>query len=77
MPSFGCNLISVSVLDKSGYHCSFGDRKCGLYKDSVLIGTGNSGTYDNLYLVDTKASTEYSFHLSMVGTKRKLRNEIS
>ena len=39
VPSFGRNLISVSVLDKSGYHCSFGDRKFGLYKDSVLIGT--------------------------------------
>ena len=60
MPSFGRNLISVLVLDKSGYHCSFGDRKFGLYKDPVLIGTGNLGTYDNLYLVDTKASMEHS-----------------
>ena len=66
VPSFGRNLISVSVLDKSGYHCSFGDRKFGLYKDSVLIGTGNLGTYDNLYLVDTKASMEHSFHLWLV-----------
>ena len=37
VPSFRRNFVSISVLDKEGYFCSFGNRKCDLYSDSALI----------------------------------------
>ena len=77
VPSFGRNLISVSVLDKSGFRCSFGDGKFSLFQNTKLIGTGTMGSYDGLYLVDTKVSFEQTFHTIASGTKRKLGNENS
>ena len=51
--SFRQNLISVSVLDKSGYSCSFGNSQFSLSFNSNIVGTGYLSTYDNLYLLNT------------------------
>ena len=51
--SFRQNLISISVLDKSGYYCSFGNSKFNLSLNSNVIGTGSLSVHDNLYLLDT------------------------
>ena len=54
VPSFKQNLISISILDKSRYSCSFGNRKFNLYQNSNFVGTGS--LIDNLYMLDTNAS---------------------
>jgi hypothetical protein len=57
VPSFRRNLVSVSTLDKFGYFCSFGDNKFSLFHDSKLVASGSLSGYDNLYLLDTVASS--------------------
>ena len=47
VPSFRRNLISISVLDRFGYYCSFGNSKCGLSLNSNVIGTGSLYVHDN------------------------------
>ena len=77
VPSFRRNLVSVSVLDKSGYFCSFGNNKFSLFQDSNLIGTGSLSLNDNLYLLNTIASFNETLHISSRGTKRKLTDRDS
>jgi len=48
--SFRRNLVSVSHLDKSDYHCSFGNNKVGLFQNSNVICSGF--LIDNLYKLD-------------------------
>ena len=48
VPSFRRNLISIYVLDKSGYYCSFGNSKFSLSLNSNDIGTGSLSVHDNL-----------------------------
>ena len=48
VPSFKWNLISISILDKYGYSCSFGDKKFSLFLNSSLVAT--SFLIDSLYM---------------------------
>ena len=77
VPSFRRNLISIFVLDKSGYYCSFGNLKFRLSLNSNVIGTGSLFVHDNLYLLDTVASFYETLYTSIRGTKRKLTNKNS
>ena len=53
VPSLRRNLVSVPVLDTSGYYCSFGNGKDILYQNSNLVGSSSLLRYNNLYLLDT------------------------
>ena len=75
VPSFRRNLISISVLNKSGYYCSFGNSKFSLSLNSNVIGTGSLSVHDNLYLLDIVASFNETLYTSIRGTKRKLTNK--
>ena len=77
VPSFRRNLVSISVLDKFGYSCSFGNNKFSLFQNSNLVGTGSLSYVDNLYMLDTVASYHETLQLSTRGVKRKLTNENS
>ena len=41
VPSFRRNLVSISILDKFGYTCSFGNNKFILFQNSNLVGTSS------------------------------------
>ena len=73
VPSFRQNLISVSLLDKSGYSCSFRNKKFSLFQNSNVVGTGS--LVDYLYKLDLHAShiTE-SLHVNSSGLKHRLIN---
>ena len=75
--SFKRNLISISVLDKFGYYCSFGNSKFSLSLYSNVIGTGSLSVHDNLYLLDTIVSFNETLYTSIRGTKRKLTDKDS
>ena len=75
VPSFRRNLISISILDKFKFSCSFGNSKLSLFENSKLVGTGSLSSYDNLYLLDTIALFNESLHLSTRGINRKLTKE--
>lgn len=77
VPSFRRNLVSVSLLDKSGYYCSFGNNQFSLSINSNVVGTGSLCAYDNLYLLDTVASYKETLHVESKGTKRKLNTDNS
>ena len=64
VPSFRRNLISISVLDKSGHYFSFGNSKFSISLNSNVIGTSS--------LLDTVASFNETLYTSIHGTKRKL-----
>ena len=70
--SFRWNLISISVLDKFGYYCSFGNSKFSLSLNSNVIGTGSLSVHDNLYFLDIVVSFNETLYTSIHGTKRKL-----
>ena len=75
--SFRRNLVSISILDKFGYTCSFGNNKFSLFQNSNLVGTGSLSYVDNLYMLDTIASYHETLQLSTQGVKRKLIDENS
>ena len=75
--SFRRNLVSISILNKFGYSCSFGNNKFSLFQNSNLVGTGSLFYVDNLYILDTVASYHETLQLSTRGVKRKLTNENS
>ena len=77
VPSFRWNLVSIYVLDKFGYSCSFGNNKFRLFQNSNLVGTGSLSYVDNLYMLDIVASYHETLQLSTRGVKRKLTNENS
>ena len=77
VPSFRRNLVSISILDKFGYTCSFGNNKFSLFQNSNLVGTGSLSYVDNLYMLDTVASYHETLQLSTQGLKRKLTDENS
>ena len=77
VPSFRRNLISISVLNKFGYSCSFGNNKFSLFQNSNLVGIGSLSYVDNLYMLDTVASYHETSQLSTRGVRRKLTNENS
>jgi len=69
VPLFRRNLVSISRLDKSGYHCSFGNNKVSLFQNSNIICSGF--LIDNLYKLDLNFCNEI-LQTSSRGTKRKL-----
>ena len=75
VPSFRRNLVSISILDKFGYTCSFGNNKFSLFQNSNLVSTGSLSYVDNLYMFDTVASYHETLQLSTQGVKRKLTDE--
>ena len=77
VPSFRRNLVSISILDKFGYTCSFGNNKSSLFQNSNLVGIGSLSYVDNLYMLDTVASYHETLQLSTQGVKRKLTDENS
>jgi len=77
VPSFRRNLVSVSLLDKFSYHCSFENNQSNLSLNSNIVGIGLLSIYDNLYLLDTIASYNETLHVDSRGTKRKLNKENS
>ena len=77
VPSFRRNLISISVLDKSGYYCSYGNSKFNLSLNSNVIGIGSLSVHDNLYLLDTVASFKETLYTSIRGIKCKLTDKDS
>ena len=77
VPSFRRNLVSVSLLDKFGYFCSFGNNQFSLSINSNVVGTGFLCVYDNLYLLDTIIAYNESLHMESRGTKRKLSKDNS
>ncbi|KAK8952136.1 hypothetical protein KSP39_PZI003213 [Platanthera zijinensis] len=72
VPSFRRNLISISVLDKSGFSCSFGNRIFTLSYANTVLGTGSLSANDNLYMLNTNTSFNETLYVSSSGTKRKL-----
>ena len=77
VPSFRRNFVSISILDKFGYTCSFGNNKFSPFQNSNLVGTGSLSYVDNLYMLDTVASYHETLQLSTQGVKRKLTDENS
>ena len=75
VPSFRQNLISISVLDKSRYHCSFGNSNFSLSLNLNVIGTSSLSVHDNLYLLNVVASFNETLYTSTHSTKRKLTNK--
>ena len=45
VPSFRWNLIFISLLDKAGYSCSFGNKKFSLFQNLNVVGTGSLVDY--------------------------------
>jgi len=68
VPLFRRNLVSVSRLDKSDYHCSFGKNKVSLFQNSNIICSGF--LIDNLYNLDLNFCNEI-LQTSSKGTKKK------
>ena len=75
VPSVRRNLVSISVLDKYGYSCSFGDNKFSLFLNSSLVATGL--LIDNLSMLNTIASYNDTLQITSRGTKQKLSRENS
>lgn len=70
LPSIRRNLISISILDKSGYTCSFGNNKFSLSYDSNVVGYDSLN--DNLDMFDIKYPYNKIMQIESHGTKRKL-----
>ena len=77
IPSLRRNLVSISVLDKSGYCCSFANGKFNLSFDSNIVGIGSLCGYNKLYMLDNVASYHETLHMETRGTKRKLNEDFS
>lgn len=71
-PSIRRNLISISVLDKFGFSCSFGNNKFSLSNNSNIVGYGS--LIDNLYMLDIERSSTEILQIESRGTKRKFIN---
>lgn len=61
------DIISISILDKSGYTCSFGNNKCSLSYDSNVVGYGSLN--DNIYMFDIKCPYNKIMKIESHGTK--------
>lgn len=72
VPSFKRNLISVCLLDKDGFTCSFGNKQCQFYFNASLVGTSYLSIVDRLYMLDMVPSFNETLHVTHSGHKRKL-----
>ena len=77
VPSFRWNLVSVSLLEKFGYSCSFGNNQFNLSLNSDTVGTSFINAYDNLYMLETIPSYDETLHVKSRGTKQKINKENS
>ena len=77
VPSFRQNLVLVSLLDKFGYSCLFGNNQFYLSINSNIIDTSFLKAYDNLYMLETVVSYNETLYVETQGTKRKLNKENS
>ncbi|RDX86466.1 hypothetical protein CR513_32196, partial [Mucuna pruriens] len=68
--SFRRNLISISILDKFGFSCFFGNNKVSLYQNSNIV--RSDSLIDNLYMLDVVSSHNEILQIGSQGTKRKL-----
>ncbi|KAF7825185.1 Retrovirus-related Pol polyprotein from transposon TNT 1-94 [Senna tora] len=76
VPSFKCNLISISCLDNSGYICSFENGLLSISLNSNIVAKGT--LVDKLYKLDTNCTdSNVNLHSINYGTKRKLTDENS
>lgn len=66
-PSIRQILIYFSILDKSGYTCSFGNNKFSLSYDSNVVGYGSLN--NNLYILDIKCPYNKIMQIESRGTK--------
>jgi len=71
-PSVRRNLISIYVLDKYGFPCSFGNNKVSLSNNSKIVGYGS--LIDNLYMLDMERSSNEILKIESRGTKHKFIN---
>ena len=67
---FRRNRISISLLDKSDFTVTFGNRIFSLYSESKIIGT--EILIDDLYQLNLHASYSESLHVNNIDTKRIL-----
>jgi len=77
VPSFRQNLVSISLLDKFGYHCSIENNQFSFSLNLNIVGTGSLSIYDNLYLLNTIVSYNEILHVDSRDAKRKLNKENS
>ena len=61
--SFRQNLFLVSLLDKFGYSCSFGNNQFYLSLNSNIIDTSFLKAYDNLYMLEKIVSYNETLHV--------------
>ena len=52
VPTFRCNLVYVSTLDKFAYTCNFGNRKVSISYEDNFICTRSLLKNNNLYLLN-------------------------
>ena len=63
VPTFRCNLVYVSTLDKFGYTCTFGNKKVSIKYEDNIIGTRSLLHHNNLYY--------YSIQLNFLDTSMR------
>ena len=73
VPSIQRNWISMSILDRDGFSCTFGDNRCVIRCDGDLI--WYAPLHDELYLLSL--SNISVMNVSDVNHKRKKSNEAS
>ena len=71
VPSLSSNIVSLSYLDKEGFTCVNGNRRCSIYKDNVLFAYGD--LQDNHYVL--KLEQQHDNNIYNVDTKRIKINE--
>ena len=57
LPSFEYSLLSVRTLDKNRIQTTFGDGKCGIQNDSLIVATGSLN--GSSYVVNTKSISSW------------------
>ena len=73
--SFRRNLVLVSLLDKIGNSCSFGNYQFYLSLNLNIVGTSFIKAYDNLYMLETVTFYNGTLHVESRGIKRNLNKE--
>ncbi|KAH6785841.1 hypothetical protein C2S51_038296 [Perilla frutescens var. frutescens] len=71
--SFRRNSVSISLLDKYGFSCSFENCQFSLSLNSNVVGTGSLSAYDNLYVLDIIVSYNESLHVESRAEARLYR----
>ena len=72
VPSFRRNLVSVSLLDKSGYNCSFRNNQFTLSINSDVVGTGSLNVYDPTLRSILRRELQHFLRMLSLGGEIKL-----